>query len=145
MHFDGQVTLDLLPATIDCVRLRRSEHKICFLHPPGYSYFAMLRQKLQWSEQPKVGRIPMLRHAESYGFRHRRPAGAEFFDRRFRCLTGETGAGKSILIDALAWRSASGPIPAWVRRLRQGRSGLISRSRTADGIVLAGRPTVSRR
>ena len=24
-----------------------------FLHPPGYSYFAMLRQKLQWSERPK--------------------------------------------------------------------------------------------
>jgi NAD+ kinase len=37
----------------DCVRLRRSEYKICFLHPPGYSYFAMLRQKLQWSERPK--------------------------------------------------------------------------------------------
>ena len=51
VHFDGQVTLDLLPG--DSVRLRRSEHKICFLHPPGYSYFAMLRQKLQWSERPK--------------------------------------------------------------------------------------------
>ncbi len=51
VHFDGQVTLDL--ARNDSVRLRRSEHKICFLHPPGYSYFAMLRQKLQWSERPK--------------------------------------------------------------------------------------------
>jgi NAD+ kinase len=51
VHFDGQVTLDLERG--DCVRLRRSEHKICFLHPPGYSYFAMLRQKLQWSERPK--------------------------------------------------------------------------------------------
>ena len=51
VHFDGQVTLDLQAG--DCVRLRRSEHKICFLHPPGYSYFAMLRQKLQWSERPK--------------------------------------------------------------------------------------------
>ena len=44
VHFDGQVTLDLQAG--DSVRLRRSEHKICFLHPPGYSYFAMLRQKL---------------------------------------------------------------------------------------------------
>jgi NAD+ kinase len=51
VHFDGQLTLDLERG--DCVRLRRSEHKICFLHPPGYSYFAMLRQKLQWSERPK--------------------------------------------------------------------------------------------
>lgn len=51
VHFDGQVTLDL--ERDDCVRLRRSEYTICFLHPPGYSYFAMLRQKLQWSERPK--------------------------------------------------------------------------------------------
>ena len=51
VHFDGQVTLDLERG--DCVRLRRSEYTICFLHPPGYSYFAMLRQKLQWSERPK--------------------------------------------------------------------------------------------
>ena len=51
VHFDGQVTLDLLAG--DSVRLKRSEYTICFLHPPGYSYFAMLRQKLQWSERPK--------------------------------------------------------------------------------------------
>ena len=49
--FDGQVTLDLQPG--DSVRLRRSAYTICFLHPPGYSYFAMLRQKLHWSERPK--------------------------------------------------------------------------------------------
>ena len=48
---DGQVTLDLLPG--DSVRLKRSDYTICFLHPPGYSYFAMLRQKLHWSERPK--------------------------------------------------------------------------------------------
>lgn len=51
VHFDGQVTHDL--ARHDCVRLKRSDYTICFLHPPGYSYFAMLRQKLQWSERPK--------------------------------------------------------------------------------------------
>jgi NAD+ kinase len=51
VHFDGQVTLDL--ERDDCVRLRRSDYAICFLHPPGYSYFAMLRQKLHWSERPK--------------------------------------------------------------------------------------------
>lgn len=51
VHFDGQVTLDL--ERHDCVRLRRSDYTICFLHPPGYSYFAMLRQKLHWSARPK--------------------------------------------------------------------------------------------
>ncbi|WP_263771800.1 NAD kinase [Propionivibrio soli] len=52
VHFDGQVTYDLKPD--DIVRIRRSEYSICFLHPPGYSYFAMLRQKLHWSEQPRI-------------------------------------------------------------------------------------------
>jgi NAD+ kinase len=51
-HFDGQVTVDL--KRDDAVCIRRSEYPICFLHPPGYSYFAMLRQKLHWSEQPRV-------------------------------------------------------------------------------------------
>jgi NAD+ kinase len=51
-HFDGQVTVDL--KRDDVVRICRSEYSISFLHPPGYSYFAMLRQKLHWSEQPKV-------------------------------------------------------------------------------------------
>jgi NAD+ kinase len=50
-HFDGQVTLDLKQG--DAVRIQRSKYSICFLHPPGYSYFAMLRQKLHWGEQPK--------------------------------------------------------------------------------------------
>ena len=35
-------------------RIRRSEFSITLLHPPGYSYFSMLRKKLHWSEQPKV-------------------------------------------------------------------------------------------
>lgn len=50
-HFDGQVTVDL--RSDDRVRIRRSEYSICLLHPPGHSYFAMLRQKLRWSERPK--------------------------------------------------------------------------------------------
>jgi len=50
VHFDGQVTFDLQPE--DLVRIRRSNFSICLLHPPGYSYFAMLRQKLHWSEKP---------------------------------------------------------------------------------------------
>ena len=52
VHFDGQVTVDLRPN--DWVRIIRSEFTICLLQPPGYSYFAMLRQKLHWSEKPVV-------------------------------------------------------------------------------------------
>lgn len=52
VYFDGQVTFDLKPG--DYLRIHRSEFSICLLHPPGYSYFSMLRQKLHWSEQPKV-------------------------------------------------------------------------------------------
>jgi NAD+ kinase len=49
-HFDGQVTFDMKPG--DAMRIRRSEDSVYFLHPPGYSYFAMLREKLHWSRQP---------------------------------------------------------------------------------------------
>ena len=52
VYFDGQVTFDLQVG--DTLQIRRSVHSISLLHPPGYSYFAMLRKKLHWSEQPKV-------------------------------------------------------------------------------------------
>jgi NAD+ kinase len=47
-HFDGQGLADL--AEGDCLRIRRAEEAIRFVHPPGYSYFVMLREKLRWSE-----------------------------------------------------------------------------------------------
>ncbi|HNC16610.1 MAG TPA: NAD kinase [Accumulibacter sp.] len=50
-HFDGQVTIDLRNG--DSVHIRRSEYSISLLHPPNHRYFAMLRQKLHWSERPK--------------------------------------------------------------------------------------------
>jgi NAD+ kinase len=48
LHFDGQLQCDLQEG--DRVVIRRAEHTAKFVHPPGYSYFAMLRQKLHWSE-----------------------------------------------------------------------------------------------
>ena len=47
-HFDGQALADL--AEGDRLRLKRSSDPIRFIHPPGYSYFVMLREKLRWSE-----------------------------------------------------------------------------------------------
>ncbi len=45
---DGQAPFELHEG--DRVSVKRAEHSIRFLHPPGYSYFAMLREKLHWSE-----------------------------------------------------------------------------------------------
>jgi NAD+ kinase len=51
LHFDGQTRFDARAG--DVVRLARSPHSITLLHPPGYSYFAMLREKLHWSSTPR--------------------------------------------------------------------------------------------
>ena len=51
VHFDGQARFDARAG--DCVRIVRAGHAITLLHPPGYSYFAMLREKLHWSAFPK--------------------------------------------------------------------------------------------
>jgi NAD+ kinase len=48
LHFDGQPHSEL--AADDKVIVRRAVHSIRFVHPPGYSYYAMLREKLHWSE-----------------------------------------------------------------------------------------------
>jgi NAD+ kinase len=47
-HFDGMVVHDLVEG--DRVVLRRSADVARFVHPPGYRYFATLREKLRWSE-----------------------------------------------------------------------------------------------
>ena len=49
-HFDGFALTDLQEG--DRLVLRRSADAIRFVHPPGYSYFMMLREKLRWSETP---------------------------------------------------------------------------------------------
>ncbi len=51
LHFDGQTRFDARAS--DVVRIARSRHNLTLLHPPGYSYFAMLREKLHWSSTPR--------------------------------------------------------------------------------------------
>ena len=88
----------------DRLILKRSADAVRFLHPPGYNYFATLREKLRWSEA--------MREAPRHGLSHAACAGGPQFTSSsrksrlelgggFTALTGETGAGKSILIDAL--------------------------------------------
>lgn len=48
LHSDGQPQFDLIEG--DRISVRRSGHTVKLVHPPGYSYFAMLREKLHWSE-----------------------------------------------------------------------------------------------
>lgn len=52
IHFDGQTRFDAHAG--DVVRLTRSPKVVRFLHPEGYSYFAMLRGKLHWSATPRL-------------------------------------------------------------------------------------------
>jgi NAD+ kinase len=47
-HFDGFALTDLTQG--DRLVLRRSADTVRFVHPPGYRYFATLREKLRWSE-----------------------------------------------------------------------------------------------
>jgi len=47
-HFDGFSSTDM--AEGDRLVLRRSADVVRFVHPPGYRYFATLREKLRWSE-----------------------------------------------------------------------------------------------
>lgn len=53
VHFDGQGMFDARAG--DCVRVARAPHTVTLLHPQGYSYFAMLREKLHWSSAPRGG------------------------------------------------------------------------------------------
>jgi NAD+ kinase len=55
-HFDGFALTDM--AEGDRLLLKRSANAVRFVHPPGYSYFAMLREKLSWSDSAQKGPDP---------------------------------------------------------------------------------------
>jgi len=50
-HFDGLALADMQEG--DRLILKRSSDVVRFVHPPGYHYFATLREKLGWSEGPR--------------------------------------------------------------------------------------------
>ncbi len=52
VHFDGQARFDARAG--DRIRIWRSDHVVTLLHPPGYSYYSILRQKLHWSAAPRL-------------------------------------------------------------------------------------------
>ena len=55
-HFDGIALTDM--AEGDRLVLKRSADAVRFVHPPGYRYFATLREKLRWSEVLDKNRDP---------------------------------------------------------------------------------------
>ncbi len=46
MTCDGQVNCALIPG--DRVNIRKKEHGLKLIHPPGYDYFEILRRKFNW-------------------------------------------------------------------------------------------------
>jgi NAD+ kinase len=56
VNFDMQSLASLLHG--DCISVRRSAHRVRFLHPPGWSYYATLRHKLHWNEGAVPGDTP---------------------------------------------------------------------------------------
>jgi NAD+ kinase len=52
VNFDMQSVASL--AHHDRIMIRRSAHKITFLHPQGWSYYDTLREKLHWNEYPSA-------------------------------------------------------------------------------------------
>jgi NAD+ kinase len=53
-HFDGFALTVMIEG--DRLVLKRSADTVRFVHPPGYRYFATLREKLRWSEVLDKGR-----------------------------------------------------------------------------------------
>jgi len=51
LHCDAQAHFGLLEG--ERVTVRRAQHAARFLHPDDHDYFAMLREKLHWSETPE--------------------------------------------------------------------------------------------
>jgi NAD+ kinase len=50
LQIDGEPQSELGEG--DRIVIRRAPHPAKLVHPPGYSYYAMLREKLHWSENP---------------------------------------------------------------------------------------------
>ena len=51
---DGQVSLEVLPG--DEIIIQKSDNPLRLIHPAGYSYYEVLRSKLNWNEQRVVKR-----------------------------------------------------------------------------------------
>lgn len=53
---DGQVSIEVLPG--DEIRISKCHYELRLIHPKDYSYYEVLRSKLNWSEQKVTKRKP---------------------------------------------------------------------------------------
>ena len=53
VNFDMQSLASLVHG--DRISVRRSQHRVCFVHPCGWSYYATLRRKLHWNAGRSLG------------------------------------------------------------------------------------------
>lgn len=53
---DGQVSQPIKPG--DTIAVSVAEHPLKLIHPPGYQYFSLLRDKLHWGRGPSNGHVP---------------------------------------------------------------------------------------
>ena len=102
---DGVVLCELEPGVR--LRIERAPVSATLLHPPGHDYYRILRSKLHWGRGARDGQPPA-RPSPDRCSRTCRSAISPSSTRPssnsvggFTVLTGETGAGKSILVDAL--------------------------------------------
>ena len=85
----------------------RLKQRITLLHPPGYDFYGILRSKLFWGRDSRKRGIDAREQAPDMlmNLQVRDFAIVDRIDIEFEpgmtVLTGETGAGKSILVDAL--------------------------------------------
>ena len=97
-HFDGIALTDM--AEGDRLVLKRSADTVRFVHPPGYRYFARCGRSCAGARCSTRGANSLLRALEIRDFVIVERASLEL-EPGFSVLTGETGAGKSILVDAI--------------------------------------------
>jgi NAD+ kinase len=71
IHWDGYHHHELYER--DCIVVQAAPHTVRLLHPKGYDYFAMLRQKLHWSASPLSAEI---KGSVNGGRKPRKPAAA---------------------------------------------------------------------
>ena len=55
LHIDGQIQVPVTAGDTICVA--KSEHAVTLILPEDYQFFAILRQKLRWSESPTAGTV----------------------------------------------------------------------------------------
>ncbi len=124
VSFDGQTGSTLAPG--ESVDVRRADHRVCLIRLGGDGFFSRMRQKLHWGDLSRArGGAAMLTELRVRDLAtiadvtlHLGPG--------LNVLTGETGAGKSMLVDALALllgeRAASGSVrPGAAQGDRRGR------------------------